>query len=133
VFSRHSETALLSGRRQQARERPKFATTFIFSSPYSYYGLWLWFPELFTKLDQYYEHHNETKSVCQIADFENAGTPVDPCDVPPPSNQVYINSFLISLAALPGNIWCILQMDKLGRKFFLGKSKRYFMKPFVSI
>ena len=86
-----------------------------------YYGLWLWFPELFSKLDQYYANHNETKTVCQISDFQTGGDPVDPCSIPLPGNQVYIDSFLVSISALPGNIWCICHMDKFGRKFFLGK------------
>ena len=86
--------------------------------------MWLWFPELFNKLDQYYATHNETKTVCQISDFQTAGDdPVDPCSVPLPGNQVYIDSFLVSISALPGNIWCIIHMDKFGRKFFLGEMK----------
>lgn len=95
-----------------------------FAIAFGYYGLWLWFPELFNKLDQYYKYHpNETVSICEVTDF-----------VPPPedllkdefcqanvapSNSVFINSFIISLAALPGNVWTIFHMDKLGRKFFL--------------
>ena len=94
------------------------------SRSFRYYGLWLWFPELFNKLDQYYAKHNETKTVCQISDFQSAGDdPVDPCSVPLPGNQVYIDSFLVSISALPGNIWCICHMDKFGRKFFLGRIK----------
>jgi hypothetical protein len=38
-----------------------------------------------------------------------------------PDNQVFLNSFLISISAFPGNLWTIFHMDKLGRKFFLGK------------
>jgi hypothetical protein len=38
------------------------------------------------------------------------------------SSEVFSNSFLISISALPGNIWTIFHMDKLGRKFFLGKN-----------
>ena len=52
-----------------------------------YYGLWLWFPELFNKLDRYYATHNDTKTVCQIADFQTTGGDVDPCSVPLPGNQ----------------------------------------------
>ena len=32
---------------------------------------------------------------------------------------MFINSFLISIAALPGNVWTMVHMDKLGRKFFV--------------
>lgn len=87
---------------------------------FRYYGLWLWFPELFNKLDQYYANHTETKTVCQVTNLNTADDDGGFCDQDPPSSDVYINSFIISISALPGNIWTILQMDKLGRKFFLG-------------
>ena len=32
---------------------------------------------------------------------------------------MFVNSFLISIAALPGNVWTMVHMDKLGRKFFV--------------
>jgi len=80
--------------------------------------LWLWFPELFNKLDQYYDEHDERKTVCQVTDMNTDDDDKD-CK---PSNDVFLNSFIISLAALPGNVWTILQMDKLGRKFFLAFS-----------
>ena len=41
------------------------------------------------------------------------------CSTPIPDNQVFINSFIISISAAPSNLWTILHMDKLGRKFFL--------------
>ena len=44
------------------------------------------------------------------------------CSNPVPDSQVFINSLYISLAAAPGNLWSILHMDKLGRKFFFGMS-----------
>ena len=43
------------------------------------------------------------------------------CSNPVPDSKVFINSLYISLAAAPGNLWSIVHMDKLGRKFFLGK------------
>ena len=89
-----------------------------------YYGLWLWFPELFNKLDVYYtDHPNATVSVCEVTDYKptinttllQSVTTTD-CTV---SNEVFVNSFLISIAALPGNVWTMVHMDKLGRKFFV--------------
>ena len=93
-------------------------------SLFSYYGLWLWFPELFNRLDEYYAHHNETKSVCEVSNLVNSTASNEPECNGPPGSDVFLNSFIISCAALPGNIWTILQMDKLGRKFFLGKKCR---------
>lgn len=90
----------------------------------SYYGLWLWFPELFNCLHVYYEHHNVTVSVCEVVDFRPNNTDQDPfahCqDSAPPDNQVFINAFIVAIAPLPANLWTIVHMDKLGRKFFLG-------------
>lgn len=84
-----------------------------------YYGLWLWFPELFNKLDVYYkEHPNATVSVCEVTKYKPTMNTTVECD--PPDASVFLNSFLISISALPGNIWTMVQMDKLGRKFFLG-------------
>ena len=108
----------------------------------SYYGLWLWFPELFSRLEKHYEvYPNVTQTLCQIIN-ENQ-TLTNPCQpYAPPSDQVlpsftefrrvqqhfffaldrqvFINSFILAIAPLPTNIWTIFHMDKLGRKFFLG-------------
>ena len=70
----------------------------------------------------------DSKSVCEIIDMgfkpppSNATVYTDDefCAHPVPDSEVFINSIYVSLAAGPGNIWSILHMDKLGRKFFLG-------------
>jgi VNT family MFS transporter (synaptic vesicle glycoprotein 2) len=102
-----------------------FYNFFFLLSLISYYGLWLWFPELFNRLQIYYEDHNVTVSVCEVVDFKPNTTGQDPfehCqDASPPDNQVFINAFIVAIAPLPANVWTIFHMDKLGRKFFLGK------------
>jgi len=92
-----------------------------FAIQFGYYGLWMWFPELFNELDKYHDiYPNVTKTVCEIVAEE---LPEDDqtvnCDGYIPKDEVFINSFIISLAAAPGNLWTIVSMDKLGRKFFL--------------
>ena len=92
-----------------------------FAIQFGYYGLWMWFPELFNELDKFYEiYPNVTKTVCEIVAEE---LPEDDqsvnCDGYIPQDEVFINSFIISIAAAPGNLWTIVAMDKLGRKFFL--------------
>ena len=92
-----------------------------FAIQFGYYGLWMWFPELFNHLDKYYEKYpNVTKTVCQIVS-EEVPKPDETvnCDGYIPQDEVFINSFIISIAAAPGNLWTIVSMDKLGRKFFL--------------
>ena len=101
---------------------------------FRYYGLWLWFPELFNRLNQYYKiYPNESKTVCEIVDMDFKPPPSNDsstkysyhddefCSNPVPDSEVFLNSIYVSLAAAPGNIWSIIHMDKLGRKFFLGK------------
>merc|ERR1719370_1184639 len=67
---------------------------------------------------------NKTLSVCEVVSLEvkldaaNNQTSSH-CSSSIPDNQVFINSFIISLSAAPTNIWTIFHMDKLGRKFFL--------------
>jgi len=100
-----------------------------FAIAFGYYGLWLWFPTLFDKLNKYYaDHPNATVSVCQITDYSGtanhnattAGLTSDPfCSAAKPDVDVFTNSIYISLAAAPANLWTIFHMDKLGRKFFL--------------
>ena len=92
--------------------------------------MWLWFPELFNKLNEYYKvHPNESKSVCDIIDMgfkaptnSSSGNDDDEfCSNLVPDAKVFSNFIYVSLAAAPGNLWSILHMDKLGRRFFLGK------------
>lgn len=102
-----------------------------FAIQFGYYGLWLWFPELFNKLDIFYkENPGASKTVCEITSYKVSNSTVvedEFCSNPVPEAKVFTDSFLISISALPGNIWTIIMMDKLGRKFFLGnKKKEYF-------
>ena len=86
---------------------------------FRYYGLWMWFPELFNRLNIYYKDHpNATVGVCDITNYQSDTQLESSCNV---DSQVFLDQFLISLAAAPGNIWTMVHMDRLGRKFFLGK------------
>jgi len=96
-----------------------------FSIQFGYYGLWLWFPELFNKLEQYHNlHPNKTVSVCEVVSVDlsivpDNSTSITHCSTSIPDNQVFINSFIISISAAPSNLWTVFHMDKLGRRFFL--------------
>ena len=86
-----------------------------------YYGLWMWFPELFSRLDNYYSNFPEASiSVCEVIDYRPANQTDHCLNYSAPDSNSFINIFIIALAPLPANIWTILHMDKLGRKFFLG-------------
>ncbi|XP_050688040.1 synaptic vesicle glycoprotein 2A-like isoform X2 [Eriocheir sinensis] len=95
-----------------------------FAIQFGYYGLWLWFPELFNRLEQYYnEHPNDKVSVCELTSYHGNDTVVeDPCkdsEGTRVETEALINTLITSIAPLPANVWTILAMDKLGRKFFL--------------
>lgn len=92
-----------------------------FTIQFGYYGLWLWFPELFNKLELYYKAHpDDSVTVCEVIGIEvESNTTTTACVEHIPDDQVFINSFLISMSAGPSNLWTIYHMDKLGRKFFL--------------
>ncbi|ESO91025.1 hypothetical protein LOTGIDRAFT_191516 [Lottia gigantea] len=87
-----------------------------FTLSFGYYGLFMWFPELFNRIDKY------------------GGTPCDPglinstlntttdnsCH--PPTNWVFFAGFMTALSNLPANIFTIFCMDRLGRKYLLASS-----------
>ena len=94
-----------------------------FAIQFGYYGLWLWFPELFNKLEKFHAlQPNMTLSVCEVVSYEvkmvNTSSVLE-CVTATPDQEVFINSFIISLSSAPTNLWTIYHMDKLGRKFFL--------------
>jgi len=105
--------------------RPTLLMIFInFGIQFGYYGLTMWFPELFTRLDNYYQTHNESVTVCDIVNYvpfnQTQPDPFEHCETfTPPSKDVFINAFIVAISPLPANIWTIFHMDKLGRKFFL--------------
>lgn len=103
-------------------------TTFImlainFTIQFGYYGLWLWFPELFNRLELYYnEYPNDKVSVCELTKYHGNSTQENICeedDGQPVDTSALISILITSIAPLPANVWTIFFMDKLGRKFFL--------------
>lgn len=88
-----------------------------------YYGLMMWFPELFSRFEEY-EHHfpGESASVCRVTDYvvqlRNEQNAAGECSSTIPSS-VFMESLISLAAALPANLIAILGMDRLGRKFFM--------------
>ncbi|KAM6926785.1 synaptic vesicle glycoprotein 2C [Lycodopsis pacificus] len=79
---------------------------------FGYYGLWMWFPELFKRM-------------------ENGGSPCANVSLPSSLNNqscypvkmaVYMEGFIIAASNLPGNIFTILMIDRLGGKALLSCS-----------
>ncbi|XP_047249190.1 synaptic vesicle glycoprotein 2B isoform X1 [Girardinichthys multiradiatus] len=80
---------------------------------FGYYGLWMWFPELFARVES------------------SGGSPCANVSLPSPFNNqscypvktaVYMEGFIIAASNLPGNIFTILIMDSTGGKTLLSCS-----------
>lgn len=79
---------------------------------FGYYGLWMWFPELFKRI-------------------EDGGSPCANASLPsllhnqscyPVKTEVYMEGFIVAASNLPGNIFTILIMDTTGGKALLSVS-----------
>uniref|UniRef100_A0A182PJC9 Major facilitator superfamily (MFS) profile domain-containing protein n=1 Tax=Anopheles epiroticus TaxID=199890 RepID=A0A182PJC9_9DIPT len=97
--------------------------TINFTFHIGYYGLMMWFPELFNRFDEFTRAHPgvEDASVCQVTDYVvgmGSHSESGVCSATIPST-VFMESLITVAAALPANVIAVLGMDRLGRKFFL--------------
>lgn len=96
--------------------------TINFTFHIGYYGLMMWFPELFNRFDEYSRTHpGQSATVCQVTEYvvkSGSHSNIGACSATIPSS-VFLESLISLSAALPANLIAILGMDKLGRKFFL--------------
>lgn len=96
--------------------------TINFTFHIGYYGLMMWFPELFNRFDEYSRTHpGQSASVCQVTEYvvkSGSHSNLGACSATIPSS-VFLESLISLSAALPANLIAILGMDKFGRKFFL--------------
>lgn len=96
--------------------------TINFTFHIGYYGLMMWFPELFNRFDEFNRiHPGQEASVCQVTEFvitSGSHSHEDLCDDSIES-AVFMDSFITVAAAIPSNILAVLGMDHVGRKFFL--------------
>lgn len=79
-----------------------------YSLSFGYYGLWMWFPQIFAQL----EYGNGTVCSSDIVDVPDDGN----------SSAIYQDAFLTALSNLPGNLFTIAFMDRLGRRFLMATS-----------
>lgn len=88
-----------------------------------YYGLMMWFPELFNRFDEYHRDQPNVKaSICQVTDYVvNKGSlSIENICSDKIGASVFMESLITVASAIPANIVAVLGMDRLGRKFFLG-------------
>ncbi|XP_076373081.1 synaptic vesicle glycoprotein 2C-like isoform X2 [Tachypleus tridentatus] len=92
-----------------------------FTLAFGYYGLWMWFPELFNRMTKYAQLHNNSEvDVCSLpveiintnSSLYNCGNSVD--------TKVFLDSFIISLSNLPSNVITILFIHQARRIFLSG-------------
>lgn len=83
-----------------------------FCISFGYYGLWMWFPELFSKLEK---GGSPCSNMTQFSPLRNQS-----CY--PVKTAVYMEGFIIAASNLPGNIFTILVMDNMGGKVLLSCS-----------
>lgn len=85
----------------------------IYVYPSRYYGLWMWFPELFSRM-------KDGGSPCDHSSIVNqTSTNSTSCETT--DTWVYFSGFLTALSNLPGNLLTIFLMDRIGRRQLLGK------------
>lgn len=87
-----------------------------------YYGLMMWFPELFSRYEEFDRMFpGEEAGVCRVTDYvvnHGSHSQSGECSSTIPSS-VFMESLISLAAALPANLIAILGMDRLGRKFFM--------------
>ncbi|XP_071487151.1 synaptic vesicle glycoprotein 2C-like [Diadema antillarum] len=84
--------------------------TITFCLSFGFYGLWMWFPEIFNRV----EHAG---SACGDYNPDSPESLANDTD-----DNIYRDGFYTSLSNLPGNLLTIFLMDRLGRKFMLTTS-----------
>jgi VNT family MFS transporter (synaptic vesicle glycoprotein 2) len=92
----------------------------------------MWFPELFNRFNEYSQaHRGQEASVCEVTEYVvkaglESGEKLcsDKID-----SDVFMESLITVASAFPSNILAVLFMDRLGRKFFLGKHNTFWKLP----
>ncbi|KAF4094861.1 synaptic vesicle glycoprotein 2B isoform X1 [Onychostoma macrolepis] len=83
-----------------------------FCISFGYYGLWMWFPELFKRAE---DGGSPCANMSRVQSSENQS-----CY--PVQTAVYMEGFVTAASNLPGNIFTILLMDRIGGKILLSVS-----------
>lgn len=87
-----------------------------------YYGLMMWFPELFSRFDEFNrDHPGKVATICQVTDYVvgKGSHSIENVCSDKIGASVFMESLITVASAIPANIVAVLGMDRLGRKFFL--------------
>lgn len=96
----------------QLKSRSIVLVIIFYCISFGYYGLWMWFPELFERVEK-------GGSPCANV---SAPSPLHNQSCYPVKTAVYMEGFMIAASNLPGNIFTILMMDSTGGKALLSGS-----------
>lgn len=119
--------------------RPKLAMNtclilfIMFALCFGYYGLWIWLPELYKRMALY------GGSPCRPSDFVPVNNTLlsnvngalrndTKCHI---ENKVFLSSFYSAMSNLPGNLFTILFIDKMGRNVVTCMFFFYFISGFL--
>jgi hypothetical protein len=79
---------------------------------FRYYGLWMWLPELYTRISV------QGGAFCTAKYQNTSSVRTKPCDI---DSSVYASSLVNALSSIPGNVLTIFFIDKIGRNLITGK------------
>lgn len=78
----------------------------------------MWFPEIFNKMEKY----GGTVCSIQSANHSNSSETNTFCsDI---SNKIYWEGLIVAASNLPGNIFTIFFIEKIGRRWLLSKLRK---------
>lgn len=84
----------------------------------------MWFPEMFNRFDEYSRMHPGVEAdICQVTNYvvsKGSHSQLGVC-TDEINSSVFMESLITVAAAIPSNIFAVIGMDRLGRKFFLCK------------
>lgn len=117
-LTRLLQKALLPIRRlftKPLKTRSIVLVVIFFCISFGYYGLWMWFPELFKRAA-------EGGSPCANTSLPSGSQSAENPSCYPVKTSVYMEGFITAASNLPGNIFTILLMDHIGGKILLSCS-----------
>jgi VNT family MFS transporter (synaptic vesicle glycoprotein 2) len=88
----------------------------MFALCFGYYGLWMWLPELYKRMNE------NGGSPCSSSTHQNQSTIIAQNKTCHIDHSVFVSSFYSSLSNLPGNIFTIIFIDKMGRNLITCKN-----------
>ncbi|XP_063226849.1 synaptic vesicle glycoprotein 2C-like [Bacillus rossius redtenbacheri] len=95
----------------------------LFTNMFGYFGLGLWLPELFNRLETFYATHpNESISVCELSRISQLNASLEDLSTGPKcsgnmvESYMFVNNMIIGAACMLGNILSSLLAGSLGLK-----------------